>query len=76
MPNPDRSSFRSRVNTSQRLTELRQKAEQRIQAWRESGLAGDRKQALEACQALIEQAQQEKAYDLEAEYLGRMKGMQ
>jgi len=76
MATSDRRSFRTRVNTSQQLTELRQRAETRIQAWEGSGLAGDRQQALQACQQVVEQAAKEKAYDLEAEFLGRMKGLQ
>ncbi len=68
---PDRTALRRNVNCSGHLTTLRQKADRKIEEWEASGLAGDRKMAIEACKAVAAQASAENNQALAEEYDGK-----
>lgn len=67
----DRTSLRRNVNCSRWLTELRQRADRKLADWDASGLGGGKKQALEACQAVMDQARAEGRTELAEEYEGK-----
>ena len=68
MPSPERIALRTRINCSQHLTDLRQKADLRIATWETSGLRGDKSMAVNACRSVEAQATAEGITLLVEEY--------
>ena len=56
MISAERLALQRNVNCSRLLHELRQRAEQRIETWKISGLPGDQRMARDDCNAVLNQA--------------------
>lgn len=68
---PDRAALARNIHRSRWLTELCQRADSRISEWEASGLAGDKKLAVDACKAVAAQASAENNQALAEEYDGK-----
>jgi len=64
----DRIALAASVHCSRWLVELRQRADRKLTEWENSGLAGDRTMAIDACKSVAAQATAEGNHTLAEKY--------
>ncbi len=65
---PDRTALAASVHCSRWLVELRQRADRKLDEWKNGGLSGDRTMAIDACKSVAAQAAAEDNRDLAEKY--------